>query len=105
MLVHQIRKMRRSRARIAALGLVIVVLAAVACTATGTLVQPGAPGLCRLMCQPLRRLLPDGRQHRAARQRGRTGQECAARRAGTATIHPATNTCLRPIRSESWPAA
>ena len=24
---------------------------------------------------------------------------------GTATIHPATSTCFRPIRSESWPAA
>jgi len=43
MLVHHIRKMRRSRARIAALGVLIVVLGAVACTATGTLVQPGAP--------------------------------------------------------------
>ena len=43
MLVHHIRKLRRSRARIAALGLVIAVLAVVACTATGTLVPPGAP--------------------------------------------------------------
>jgi hypothetical protein len=43
MLVRTIRKLRRSHARIAALGLLIVVLGGAACTATTSLLQPGAP--------------------------------------------------------------
>ena len=43
MFVRTIRRLRRSRARIAALGLLIVVLGGAACTATTSLLQPGAP--------------------------------------------------------------